>query len=260
MRRWIAWVAVGIAFGCPAFAQSRLGRGDEIARQYRDALPHYDKAVKAYSRQDWENARRELDKAITAMPQYSYAHLLMAKSWYMSKRYDQALPAIERAETTWREFAALAAEGKSLQSDALVRRRRGLQDQIAAMNDDLRQPTNTAAQIAQIQTWIDQLKHEIDEIDREQASGVAPELATLPAEYSFIHGNILLRSNRLVDAEPQYLRAIEAKPDYGEAFNNLASLYYQAGSFDKARQVLQEARNRNLPINLDLERAVAANP
>jgi tetratricopeptide (TPR) repeat protein len=129
-----------------------------------------------------------------------------------------------------------------------------------AMNDDLRQPTLTPTQRQQIQSWIDTLQREMDEIDREQVEGVAPELAALPAEYSFVHGNILLRSNRLVDAEPQYLRAIEARPDYGEAFNNLASLYYQAGALGKAREVLQEARNRDLPINLDLERAVAANP
>jgi pentatricopeptide repeat protein len=258
MRRltW-AWVLFGVALGGSAFARQGLGPGAELARQYREALPHYDKAVRAFSRRDYDAARRELDKAIDAMPQYSYAHLLMAKSWYLSKRFDEALPAIERAESAWREFAGIAADAKAEQGDALIRRRRALRDQISALQEDLRGGA-TAQQQEQIRTYISQLQHQIDEIDRDQASRGPTELAALPAEYSFVHGNILLRMNRLVDAEPQYLRAIEANPEYGEAFNNLASLYYQAGRLEEARKVLQDARNRGLPINQELERAVAA--
>ncbi len=252
-----AWVVLGVALGGSAFAQPNLGPGAELARQYREALPHYDKAVKAFSRTDYEAARRELHKAIAAMPQYSYAHLLMAKTWYLSKRYDEALPAIERAETAWREFAGIAADAKSQQSDALLRQRRNLQDQINALQADYRQAA-TQQQRDQIQNYISTLQHQIDDIDRDQVSRAPTELATLPAEYSFVHGNILLRMNRLIDAEPQYLRAIEANPKYGEAFNNLASLYFQAGRLEEARSVLAQARGRGLPINLDLERAVAA--
>jgi tetratricopeptide (TPR) repeat protein len=242
--------------GGAAWAQG-LGSGAEITRQYREALPHYDKAVRAFSRNDHEAARRELDKAIEAMPQYSYAHLLMAKSWYLSKRYDEALPAIERAETTWREFAGIAADAKADQGEALIRRRRGLQDQINALQQDFRQAA-TQQQRDQIQNYISTLQHQIEDIDRDQASRAPTEMAALPAEYSFVHGNILLRMNRLIDAEPQYLRAVEINPKYGEAFNNLASLYYQAGRMEEARSVLAQARGRGLPINLDLERAVTA--
>jgi pentatricopeptide repeat protein len=251
-----AWVVFGVVLGGSTFAQG-LGPGAELSRQYREALPHYDKAVRAFSRNDHEAARRELDKAISAMPQYSYAHLLMAKSWYLSKRYDEALPAIERAETAWREFAGIAADAKSDHGEALIRRRRGLQDQINALQQDFRQAA-TQQQRVQIQNYITTLQQQIDEIDRDQASRGPTELAVLPAEYSFVHGNILLRMNRLIDAEPQYLRAIETNPKYGEAFNNLASLYFQAGRLEEARSVLQQARGRGLPINLDLERAVTA--
>jgi len=250
-----AWVVFGVVLGGSAFAQG-LGPGAELARQYREALPHYDKAVKAFSRTDYEAARRELDKAIEAMPQYSYAHFLMAKTWYLSKRYDEALPAIERAETAWREFAGIAADAKSERDDALVRRRRGLQDQINALQQDYRQAA-TQQQRDQIQNYISTVQHQIEDIDRDQASRSPNEMAVLPAEYSFVHGNVLLRMNRLIDAEPQYLRAIEVNPKYGEAFNNLASLYFQAGRLEEARSVLAQARGRGLPINLDLERAVA---
>ena len=71
-----------------------------------------------------------------------------------------------------------------------------------------------------------------------------------------MHGNILLRMGRLDDAEGQYRKAIAARPDYGEAANNLASLYYQAGKMDNALQVLEEAEQRGLPINAELKKAV----
>jgi Tfp pilus assembly protein PilF len=249
------WVVLGVAFGGVALAQSGLGPGPELARQYREALPHYDKAVRAFSRKDFESARSELDKAVAIMPQYSYAHLLLAKSWYMSKRFDEALSSIERAETAWREFAGVVADAQAAAGDALIRRRRNLRDQISALQDDLRQAA-TPQERERIQTYMGTLQHEIDDIDRQQAQQGPAEIAVLPAEYSFVHGNVLLRMNRLIDAEPQYQRAIEANPKYGEAFNNLASLYYQAGRLEEARQVLETARSRNLPINLDLERAV----
>ncbi|MDQ1348327.1 MAG: hypothetical protein QG573_1701 [Acidobacteriota bacterium] len=251
-----AWVVFGVVIGGSAFGQG-LGPGADLTRQYREALPHYNKAVKAFSRNDHEAARRELDKAISAMPQYSYAHLLMAKSWYLSKRYDEALPAIERAETAWREFAGIAADAKSQQGDAQIRQRRNLQDQINTLQADFRQAA-TQEQRDQIQNYITTLQRQIDDIDRDQASRAPTALAALPAEYSFVHGNILLRRNQLSDAEPQYLRAIEANPKYGEAFNNLASLYFQAGRLEEARSVLQQARSRGLQINLELERAVTA--
>ena len=259
MKRSIwGWVVLGVALAGSAFAQSTLGPGPELARQYRTALPHYDKAVRAFSRKDYVSARRELDAAIDAMPQYSYAHLLMAKCWYMAKEYEQALPAIERAESAWHEFAGIVADSKADQVDARLRKRRDLQDQIAALQDDLRRAATP--QIAQqIQTYIDQLQHQISDIDTERVSEALPaEAQGLPAEYSFVHGNTLLRLGRLIDAEPQYQRAIEANPHYGEAFNNLASLYYQAGRYEEARKVLQEARGRDLPISLELEKAVEA--
>lgn len=252
-----AWVVFGVGLAGSALGQRQLGPGSELARQYREALPHYDKAVKAFSRNDHEAARRELDKAIAAMPQYSYAHLLMAKTWYLSRRYDEALPAIERAETAWREFAGIAADAKSEKGEALLRRRRALQDQINTLQEDFRQALRQD-QRDRLQNYIITLQHQIDEIDRDQVSQTPTETAALPSEYSFVHGNILLRMNRLIDAEPQYLRAIEVNPKYGEAFNNLASLYFQAGRLEEARSVLAQARGRGLPINLDLERAVAA--
>jgi pentatricopeptide repeat protein len=241
--------------GGSAFAQ--LGPEAGLARQYREALPHYDKAVKAFTRNDHEAARRELDEAISAMPQYSSAHFLMAKSWYLSKRYDEALPAIERAESAWQEFASIAANAKSKKGEALLRRRRDLQDQINSLQENYRQATTPQAR-EQIQNFIITTQRQIDEIDRDQALRAPTESAALPAEYSFVHGNILLRMNRLVDAEPQYLRAIEANPKYSEAFNNLASLYFQAGRLKEARTALEQARSRGLQVNLDLERAVTA--
>jgi pentatricopeptide repeat protein len=267
--RQAKWAAIILALTLGGFAAAQESglRAEDIERQYRAAKPSYDKAVKLFAKQDALGVQRELEAAISAFPAYSEAHFLLAKSHYLSRWYAEALPPMERAEAAWNDFAGLIADARSSQWAAQATRRRALQDQIAALQEDLSRstvprPGTVAApeqDRARIQNYISQLQHEIQEIDRGQS---APQQgsASMPAEYSFVHGNILLRMNRLDQAEQQYLRAIAANPKYGEAFNNLASLYYQAGRFEEARQVMQQARSRRLPVNADLERAVAAQP
>ena len=254
---WMVSTILGLAFAGSAAARQGLGGTAQVEKQFREARPAYEKAVKSYSRRDYDLARRQLQDAIDAFPEFSDAHFLLAKSWYMQKRFDQALPAVELAESTWSRFATLTADARADQVEAVLQKRRNLQDQITALEDDLRHVTSDDER-RRVETYIDTLRHQIDEIDRDRGSVSATELRAMPAEYFFVHGNILLRMNRLIDAEPQYLRAIEANPKYGEAFNNLASLYYQAGRLDDARKTIELARGRGLPVMEELAKAVGA--
>jgi len=81
MKRSVwGWMVLGVALAGSAFAQSTLGPGPELARQYRTALPHYDKAVRAFSRKDYVSARRELDAAIESARQDEDVRAIVVRS------------------------------------------------------------------------------------------------------------------------------------------------------------------------------------
>ncbi len=268
MRRYVVLLGVSwLAFASLAAAQlteqsPKPGNADVQAvgslKQYRAAKPSYDEAVKRFAKKDYEGARRALAVAIERLPNYAAAHLLLAKTHYVTKEYPAALVSVERAEDSWSAFSGLAAEVYSDQQDAVYRQRRSLDERLIQLRGELSNATGLAPAVRdRIVEQINQLERDKAELDRFQ-SAVPATVSGVPAEYYFVHGNILLRMNRLDEAEAHYRRAITANPKYGEAVNNLASLYYQAGKMQSALQVLEEAEQRGLPINPELKQAVLA--
>ncbi len=255
----VTWLAfASLAAGQITEQPPKPGNADVQAvgslKQYRAAKPSYDEALKRFAKKDYEGARRELAVAIERLPNYSAAHLLLAKTHYVTKEYPAALASVERAEQGWKAFSGLAADIHSDQQDAVYRQRRALNERLIQLRGELSnaQPSPERDRIVD---QINQLERDLAELDRHQTP-VPAAVAGVPAEYSFVHGNILLRMNQLAEAEEQYRRAIAANPKYGEAVNNLASLYYQAGKMQSALTVLEEAEQRGLPINADLKKAV----
>ncbi len=68
----------------------------------------------------------------------------------------------------------------------------------------------------------------------------------LPVAYLYL-GNVYFKKNELDDAESSYRKAIKKVPDNGDAYNNLAWLYYSK------KENLQEAEDLAL-------KAIALNP
>lgn len=79
----------------------------------------------------------------------------------------------------------------------------------------------------------------------------------VPALYSFLDGNILLRLDRLAEAAVKYEEALEVDPDFGAAANNLASLYYAEGKHVKAMDVVTRAKRQGATVGPELIRAIA---
>ncbi len=58
------------------------------------------------------------------------------------------------------------------------------------------------------------------------------------------------------EAFAQYKEAIRINPQYGDAYNNLANLYFMAKQYQKALDCLEQAEANGAKINPEFRKAV----
>jgi tetratricopeptide (TPR) repeat protein len=253
----MSW-AVGILLCAVPAAMSQVEatrRSTDQVQNFKAAKLNLDKAAKKFSQKDWEGARHWARESVGKFSNYSEAYLLHAKAAYMMKDYEDALAAIGKAESTFDAYMALGDSLVSARQESLYRQRQMINDSIGEMQTALQRAASQQERDA-IAARISELSRQLQDIDREVSDPAKLARPGMPAEYPFVHGNILLRMNRLAEAEPQYKRALEIQPKYPEAINNLASLYYSAGRGPLALLVLNDAEAHGVTVNPELKKAV----
>jgi tetratricopeptide (TPR) repeat protein len=78
----------------------------------------------------------------------------------------------------------------------------------------------------------------------------------IPADYFYLHGNIFFKIKRYKEAHEQYQEAIKINPKHGNAYNNLANLYYIAKQYQKALDCLNLAEAHGAKINPEFKKAI----
>jgi tetratricopeptide (TPR) repeat protein len=249
-------LALGILGGAPgtAFSQAQYRNVDvQVVRQYRDAGIQYEKARALFAKKDFSGAQERLDACLEIMPDYADAHLLRAKILYTEKDYLRALAAVEQAK---RGYGATASLRERMSQDRESEIRKRIQQKDADAGDlRVRLAQAPADQRQLIQSQIDRLESERATLDRE-IRDLTPGLVRIPAEYFFFHGNVLLRLGKYPESIEQYNEALKLDPGYGEAANNLASLYYSARQYEKAMEVVTQAQLKGATINQELKKAI----
>lgn len=261
MRRDVMAVCAGLALGLAAAGHQAFGQQDsrgadlQLMQRYREASTSYEKATAAFAARDYDRAEKEARRFLVKMPEYAPGHFLLAKIHYVTKRFPEALAEIDLARQHFDASAVLMAR---MQRDrlAILQQRR---DQMSAQIDGLRASMRGASGEQQLilQNEIAQLERSRNELDEELTKPL-PAPDRVPAEYAFIHGNIFLRLQRYSEAVVQYQTALEAEPGYGDAANNLASVYLMAKQGAKALAVLTQAEAKGATVNPELKAAVLA--
>lgn len=265
VRARVFAVAVSLLFGCGALAQSpgqTENKTTDVQRlsAYRDATVLLERARGLYEKKDLAGARAVAGECLGKAPTLSDGHFLLAKISYLEKDYAKALEEVEAAEKGWDETAAVL---ERLQADRLTKLRGRLREKdesIAYLQGELARSPGQQAVIQPQITKLQNDKREIERILQETPATGAP----LPAEYRYVHGNILLKLKRPGEAAAEYGEALRLKPGTSEAANNLASLLYGARRYAEARSVLQSAESAGATLNPELklavEKALSASP
>ncbi|HEY0787306.1 MAG TPA: tetratricopeptide repeat protein [Thermoanaerobaculia bacterium] len=256
MKRASIILVVVAAFSTVGLAQSISNQGYNTAdaqtiKRMKDVNPHLVKARDQVAKHDFAGARKTLEDILEKVPELSEAHFLMAKVLYAEKNWTESLASMERAEQTLGSLATMMMKMNEDRRKALIERRRA-QEAVIADLKGRPQPLPLAQQ-----SQLDRAEQLRGEIDRSLNELNEPQKSTVPAEYPFFHGNILLRMQKFPEAVAKYDEALRINPGYADAANNLASLYYSAKQYQKALDVLTRVEAKGATVNPELKKAIS---
>ncbi|MCA1559050.1 MAG: tetratricopeptide repeat protein [Acidobacteria bacterium] len=206
----------------------------------------------------WENARDEFLKAIRIVKVFPNAYYGLGKAHMGLRAYEKAAEAFSMCRD---QYTMLV--GSEFTRQLASRQHR--QDQIQELRDIIRELQNSRAnqnraaqgmpqsrQVRDLQGYLRQ----IDDFERSGRS-LTPEMS-VPAEVYLSLGSALFRSSKLKEAEAEYRNAVKAKPDFGEAYNNLAVVCLLMGRAREADDFVKKAEKSGFRVNPQLKDQIRA--
>ncbi len=197
--------------------------------------------------EDSRAAEESFKAAIRVDERFAAAHCALGQTYMATRRYAEAVQALTACKTIRLEDAqrrATEAAASDLQIQDEIQDLRDLIRRIEALNDATRQTDITRLE-ARLRGLEVQRRLELPR-------------PTVPAEISFALGTAYLRNALLREAEREYLDALEARPQYGEAHNNLAVVYMGLADWDKARQQAAEAEKAGFDVAPQMKKDIEA--
>lgn len=242
----------------PVLAQDTAGRDKkESAAKWETAHPRFLMGRGYFLEKKLSRAETELKACLEILPEHSDALFFLAQIDYQRGHFARALSDIERAEASHAAFAGADGISQSLRRKALLEERKKKEQEIAAMEEIFYSGScKTDDEMLKIPESIEALRRNIQAINSvlNETPGIGPK--SLPADYSYVHGNILFKLGRAGDAALRYLKAIESDSGHAGAFNNLISILYLAKDYGNALKYIGQAEACGVAINPKLKRAV----
>ena len=222
----------------------------------QQALQHHRLGWQALASEDWEGARDHFTKATDLDPHFASAFYGLGKSNMALKQFRPAIAAYSRARDIYQADAG-DAYGNQMSSN------QNIQSRIRELREAIREQTNTpgrqAAAAAGTNRVVRELEEQIRQLDMMLRGGrsVTPELS-VPAEIYLALGSAYFRSGNSVEAEREYRTAVRIRPNFGEAWNNLAVVCLTTGRAGEAEEAVKKAKKSGFKVNPALEDDIKA--
>lgn len=227
-------------------AQKGFNQSEKAAiEKFKRAQVHYNKGVEYLKKGGLELAQREAKACMDIFPDFADSHILQAMIEYQRGGYAPALEEVQKAKAG---FAAVKGFYESSYQDYFTRLREQ-RDQLAERLADL--VSSGSSQIL-----VNEASNRLKVIDIQLRDWKPTVDFELPAEYHFVHGNILFKLQRPAEAEAMYLAAIRADPRHANAWNNLISIHFAANDVAAAAKYVQQAEANGVALNEKLKQAV----
>jgi len=176
-------------------------RIQDVTTTSMEAYDYYLKGLDAYDDYYWDESSQLFEKAIRIDPGFASAYFYLYASYNGLDNREKALEALEKA---------YQASSKATENEQLLIR---------------------AFYTSNIQK------------DKQKAFGFMLELAEKAPRDKRVHfylGRWYLSDHRRDDAIEQFMKAVELDPEWGEALNQLAYLYFARGDFSTAMEYLKK--------------------
>ncbi|TET70848.1 MAG: tetratricopeptide repeat protein [Candidatus Aminicenantes bacterium] len=242
--------------GTPSlFGQKDYTREErQLFQRYKIANSYFKKGKKNFLKEDFRKAEKELKKCLKRMPEHSGAYFFLSQISYKWGNLERSLEEIENAKKNYAYIDKVKANIEQLYILELQELKMQKQEKLGLLRESLSR-AQSALERSQIEAGIGTLEADIGTISS-QLSRPLPSLEQMPVDYFYFHGNILLKLKRYKEADSQYQEAIKINPQHGDAYNNLASLYYMAKQYQKALDYLKQAEANGAKINPEFKKAV----
>jgi hydroxyacylglutathione hydrolase len=227
------------------------GDDSELIKEYKSAKNYLQKGINSFQKGNYKNAEKQFLKCLNKFPQYAEADFFLSQISYQNGDLANALSRIEKAKHNSEIMAKILisaekeAESQKRAKRIELERHMGVLE--AAWENQDAKCALTAAMAS--------TRNEINVLEGQEVVSVAVS-STIPANYFFLHGNIFFRLKDYENARKQYLAVIRIDPKHGEAYNNLANLYYMSHRYDEALDCLNQSISFGVTINENLKAAI----
>jgi len=242
----------------PVLAQSESGLTEqEFTPTWEQANVHFLKGKDLFAKKELNKAEAEFKACLEALPKHADARFFLAQLDYLKGDFVRALADIEGAEAAYTATTGTTNFIDAERRKTLLDERARKEQEIAFIEDVLNaSPCKTEVELIRLPEAIESLRREISSLNAMLNEQPRPEPRPLPADYPYIHGNILFKMNKFQEACGQYLKAIESDPGHLRAHNNLINICYLTREYEKALKYIKIAEANGVELNPRLKEAV----
>lgn len=238
-----------------SFAQKEFHMKEkEILEKYKIANKFFEQGKTLFQKGKYTRAEKELNRCVEVLPQHVYAHFYLSQIIYKKGDFQKALDHIEKAKANFDFMSGLYSLAYQDYIDQLREEKDKLDLELFDVKLRLSEIADSQ-QRREVESAVASLEQKIDVIKSRLNEPVFKE-ESLPADFCYIHGNVFFKLKRYQEAFQQYIEAIKIDPKHGNAYNNLANLYFMSKDYQKALDCLNQAEQNGVKINPEFKKAI----
>ncbi|MCP5102358.1 MAG: tetratricopeptide repeat protein [bacterium] len=244
----------------PGFGQKRHMMSQDEFEKFKLARRIFVRGQREYDKEKYKKAGKSLEACLEKLPKYAPADYYLARIYYEGKDYLKAVKHIENAKKNYLFMANLHVATQLEYFEKLREEKDKITAEIDRWRGKLAEMQTTSSntegrEFQSIRSVISSLEGKINLIDGKLRTPI-PSGDQVPGDYYYVHGNVLFKLRRFHDAVNQYLETVKRHPKHGNAYINLANLFFMGGRPEKAAAYLEKAEGTGIPVNPEFKKAV----
>lgn len=253
----IIFITISLFIGGTAFGQKRFMLNENETDKFKIATRLFYKGEQLFSDGKFNKAKESFTDCLEKFPQYATADYYLGRVCYDEGDYLKALEHIEIAKKNYKVLADIEVSTKLEYLDRLREEKmaaeetlRDIQKKTQALN-----AKSGSGQTGEFDKQIFMAQKTLDEINQRMKEPI-PQASEIPADFFYVHGNILFKIKKYKESLDEYLEAIRINPQHGNAYINIANLNFMAKRYEKALFYLEKAESCGAPVNPEFRKAI----
>jgi pentatricopeptide repeat protein len=238
-----------------SFGQRGFGMEEKkLVEKFKRADARFQKGKSLFSKEKYDQAEAELKTCLEMMPEHADAYFFLAQIDYKKGNFNQALADIGKAESNYEFIGQFYTYTHELRLEQLRDDKMRLDSELTSLRDQLAK-AKSEEERQKLQSAMNPVQSQLSSINT-RLNEPLPHALKTPANYYYIHGNILFKLQKLQETRDHYLEAIKIDPKHAMAYNNLINLYYMAKNYEEALKLVNQAEAEGVELNPKLKEAV----